>query len=258
MLAAEILALAALTPLPMSESVAGVAVRRVMHPDLPWVYEADWHEQQRRQAASGVAMLSKHDALASCHWPAALPLARALSRSQLFLKGKLVVEIGCGTGICSIAAAAVGADVLATDIDKLALQMTAAAAAVQGIPIRTATFDAARVESPLPACDVLILSDLFVTNGLARTMACRVAEALAAKLLVVVVDPGRSSRGSFLDELERRGVSHSGFQQPDELSVSLALDTCSCKGAGGDGERGPQQRLWLLDTDEGAPVSYEI
>ena len=65
--------------------------------------------------------------------------------------------------------AAVGANVLATDVDALALELTSAAATAQGLSLRTGAFDAAS-PTPLPDGDLFILSDvptLEQTQGLA-------------------------------------------------------------------------------------------
>ena len=245
-------------------AVAGVAVRRLtLDPALPWIYEADWEAQQqsRATAASFASGSLEHDPLSSCHWPASVPLARLLARSQSGLEGKRVIELGCGTGVCALASARAGAtEVLATDIDEVALAMTAAAAAAQNLSaVRTLVFDAESWETPLPSADVLILSDLFVTNRLARAHGCRVAEALSRGLVVLVVDPGRSSRASFLAELERRGVHSAGFaHRCDDLELPPlpAQEGVALGDHAGDDAR--KRRLWLLDTDEGTPLSYSI
>lgn len=50
-----------------------------------------------------------------------------------------------------------------------------------------------------------------------REAALRVAEALAAGFeWILIVDPGRTSRACFLDELARLGVDHHGFQSFDD------------------------------------------
>ena len=60
-------------------------------------------------------------------WPAAVAVAREIA--QLPLEGKSVLELGCGNGLCSLAAAASGAaSVLATDLSADALGLTADAA----------------------------------------------------------------------------------------------------------------------------------
>ena len=179
------------------------------------------------------------------------------------LDGMHVVEIGCGTGLCSLASASAGAvAVTATDVDPISLKLTAAAAAAQGFAsVETLAFDVTST-SPLPPGDALILSDLFVTAELASAHASRVAEALMRGLCVFVVDPGRTSRQAFLDELARCGVSHRGFERLCDFgSIGDALhpvDVTHTDGITHTAAMRPLGRLALLDTDEGAPVSFEI
>ena len=82
----------------------------------------------------------------------------------------------------------------------------------------TSVFDVLGKE-PLPRADVMMLSDVFVTDALAEAYARRVAEAVAAGFaLVLVVDPRRSTRDVFLTALDARGVQHSGFEAPGQMT----------------------------------------
>ena len=134
--------------------------------------------------------------------------------------------------------------VLATDVSEAALAFTSAAASAQGLAaVETRVFDTfAQATSPLPRADVLLLSDCFVTDELARAHAGRVTEACRRGFSrVFVVDPGRSSRSAFLDALGGE-FPHDGFVDADE---------CRARARAGE-------TLLLLDTDVGAPVSYCI
>lgn len=236
-----------------AERVANVAVRRVQ-PDrsLPWVYEADWALEHERRRNDGDSSPLRHDPLSSCFWPAALPLARYLQSAEWLVRDRVVVELGVGTGLCALTAAANGASrVIATDVSPLSLELTDAAAAAQGLSstVRTMHLDATKDEQPLPPDGhVLLLSDLFVTSALARAHARRCAEAVARGFsAVVVADPGRTTRACFLDELARCHVRHEGFRR--------ALPVDEADGA-------PHGRsstvVLLLDSEEGVPVSYDI
>lgn len=66
-------------------------------------------------------------------WPSAVGLAEWIL-GQSGLTGKTVCELGCGPGLPGIAAARMGADVLWTDIQPRALELTAANALANGIP----------------------------------------------------------------------------------------------------------------------------
>jgi predicted nicotinamide N-methyase len=72
-------------------------------------------------------------------WPAGLALARALDGRSL--RGRRVLELGCGLGLPSLIAARAGAQVLATDWAPEALELLQHNAARNDIELRTATVD---------------------------------------------------------------------------------------------------------------------
>ena len=237
------LALSSAAALQSPPQLNGMPLRKVqVGQKLPFVYEVDL------LASDGG--VQSHDPLSSCYWPAAAPLAALVA--QTTSQGESCVELGCGTGLCSLTVVAAGGRCLATDVSQVSLELTKAAAQAQALEnLECAAFDATDMGVPLPAGEVLILSDVFVTDLLARAYAERVAEAVAAGFRrVLVVDPGRTSRATFLDELSRIGVSdHPGFQPAADC-----LRRASCAPIAG--KRSTQ--LLFLDTDQGIPVSYDI
>lgn len=56
-------------------------------------------------------------------WPAGVALCRVLTRSHSLLRGRSVVDLGCGSGLVSAAATRAGGAVLAADVDPLSLQV---------------------------------------------------------------------------------------------------------------------------------------
>lgn len=58
-------------------------------------------------------------------WPSGVALAAAIHRDPNALRGKRVVELGCGLGVTAIAALQAGADLLATDYAAEALALCA-------------------------------------------------------------------------------------------------------------------------------------
>ncbi len=72
-------------------------------------------------------------------WRSGQALARLLARGDL--AGTRVIELGCGLGVPSLAAARAGAEVLATDSDPEALELLARNAAALGLDVATAQFD---------------------------------------------------------------------------------------------------------------------
>ena len=249
---------------PALPSVAcGMRVRRVTHGDVGGLHtlEADYAAASAATAATNAdaAPLQPHDGLATCFWPAARPLAAALHSPALLpsLAGVRVLELGCGTGVCSLAAAARGATVLATDVEPVALCLVRRAAAEQQIAtLQTAPFDAMCAEAALPTveggpAELLVMSDLFVTPGLATALAARAVEATRSGTTVLVVDPGRPTRRDFVAALQAaQGSTAAPASRPCFRDVADAAAWSEVTpGAGG---------LHLFGTEEGAPVFYEI
>ena len=105
----------------------GVPVRRIWH-DLVgapgpggaqlYTLEVDYSSQAGAAASTAqAAALAEHDGLSTCFWPAATPLAALLGSLQL--GGTTVHELGAGTGLCSLVAAARGATALASAVEPL-------------------------------------------------------------------------------------------------------------------------------------------
>ena len=68
-------------------------------------------------------------------WPSSLALAHAIGGRAL--RGARTLELGCGLGLPSIAAAIAGGRVLATDWSSAAVEMTAANAERNGVEVET-------------------------------------------------------------------------------------------------------------------------
>ncbi len=68
-------------------------------------------------------------------WPSGSALAAAVA--ELDLTGRRVLELGCGLGLVSVAAAVAGADVVAADQSAEAIAFTTANADRNGVAVRT-------------------------------------------------------------------------------------------------------------------------
>ena len=129
-------------------------------------------------------------------WPSGVALARAVA--QLDLAGRRVLELGCGLGLPSLAAALGGADVLATDWADDAVALLRENAARNGIALRA---ERVRWDEPEPLVreapwDLVLGADLLYES--------RNADQLAALLPrlggeVLLAEPGRSHARSFLE-----------------------------------------------------------
>ena len=136
-------------------------------------------------------------------WRSGVALARELDSADL--RGKRVVELGCGLGVPSIAAARAGAEVLATDASAEALELLARNAEANGASIETA-----RVDWDTP--DELVARGPFDLALGADVLYERASVALLLSLLprlapeAWLADPGRPAAGAFFEEAGRRAV----------------------------------------------------
>jgi len=127
-------------------------------------------------------------------WPSGLALARAIA--ELDLRGRRVVELGCGLAIPSLVAALSGASVLATDWSPDAVELARENAAANGLAVEVELVDWAE-PAPLLArapFDLALLADVLYEQ--------RNVEALLAVLPrladeVLVAEPGRQTAGRF-------------------------------------------------------------
>ena len=142
---------------------------------------------------------------------------------------------------------------LSTDVEPLSLCLLRQAAAEQSLHIDTALCDVLALTAPLPhiggrAADLLLISDCFVTPGLAAALGARVAEALEQGTTVLVVDPQRPTCRDFVGELLRHGLEPRRVQFGEFGDGSTARREI-VPGAG---------ELHLFETRVGVPVFYEI
>jgi predicted nicotinamide N-methyase len=127
-------------------------------------------------------------------WPSAVALARAVA--ALPLGGRRVLELGCGLGLPSIAAARSGAAVLATDWSPEALVFAARNADLNEVELRTARLAWAEPELPAGSFDLVLAADvLYERRNVAELLALlpRLADE------VLLADPGRPALPAFLE-----------------------------------------------------------
>ena len=134
-------------------------------------------------------------------WPSATALARAIGGRAL--KGARTLELGCGLGLPSLAAAVAGGRVLATDWSAEAVAMAARNAARNGLTIETLTADWAKPEPLLERApfDLVLASDVLYEP--------RNGEALLPLLPrlareIWLADPGRPAAEPFLEAARAR------------------------------------------------------
>ena len=172
-------------------------------------------------------------------WPAAQVVARALA--ELSLSDARVVELGAGTGLCALTAAARGASVLATyyRAEPLELLRASAEASSQALGrplvVKTRVFDI-KSDEPLPAADVLVAADLLYLQSTSEALARRCIEALGTGgyRLALVGDCGRPGRAAFLARLREGGLDAQFAEVAGWAAVGDRHELISSRGGGED------------------------
>jgi predicted nicotinamide N-methyase len=127
-------------------------------------------------------------------WPSSLALARWVGSRAL--RGARVLELGCGLGLPSVAAALAGGRVTATDWSPDAIDFTQRNAVANGARLRATVADWADAEHfvRLGPWDLVIGSDLlYEPRNVAQLLV--ILESVADR--AVIADPGRDASVEF-------------------------------------------------------------
>ncbi len=193
--------------------------------------------------------------LATQVWPAARVAARALETYGMIsisssppYSNITVCELGCGPGLPSLTAAASwNCNVIATDIDDLALDLVMAAAKEQGMDsiLSTRPYDLIQAKWEgdwMDSVDLFVMSDVFETDAIARGAARltqQIFERSNSKKLWVFAQSDRAQREVYRKELKRL--------YPDDPLIR--------RGWLGIDFHIHEEWLWLCDLDE-TTVNY--
>ncbi|MGI2030859.1 class I SAM-dependent methyltransferase [Rhizobium panacihumi] len=124
-------------------------------------------------------------------WAGGTVLARHLLDFPETVRGRRVLDLGCGSGVVGIAAAKAGAShVLASDIDAYALAATRLNAALNEVEIDLAEGDL--TGGPLPEVDIVLVGDLFYDKATAARILPWLSACRAAGKTVLIGDPFRA------------------------------------------------------------------
>ncbi|HEY8547716.1 MAG TPA: 50S ribosomal protein L11 methyltransferase [Acidimicrobiales bacterium] len=138
-------------------------------------------------------------------WPAGRAIARFVLDRPEVVRGRRVLDLGCGSGLQAIAAAKAGAaEVVANDVDPLALAATRHNAARNGVSVTTLADDllAQGGEHHPPGWDVVLAGDVCYQRDLAAAAEAWLRAAAGAGALVLLSDSGRPyAPTTGLDEL---------------------------------------------------------
>src|SRR5215218_4312354 len=134
-------------------------------------------------------------------WRSGVALARELDGAEL--RGRRVVELGCGLAVPSIAAARAGAAVLATDACPEALALVARNALANDVKIETATVAWAEPDDLVARApfDLVLAADVLYERASAALLLSLLPR-LATE--VWLADPGRPTADAFIEQARRR------------------------------------------------------
>ena len=153
-------------------------------------------------------------------WPSGVALARSVATRSL--RGARTLELGCGLGLASIAAARAGGRVLATDWSPGAIEFTRVNAAANGVVLETLVCSWAEPEALIARgpWDLVLAADVLYERRNVETMLGLLPQLVDARGEVVLADPGRPLTESFLAELDQ---SWSRLTAPDRDRPSVAV-----------------------------------
>lgn len=177
-------------------SLLDIAVRRVALPggDVFTVVPCDWEELRHDEGAAGRPI-----PYWARLWPSGVELARALDDAPP--AGARVLELGCGLGLPSIAAARGGASVLATDGSTDAVAFAAHGMALNELVGEVAQGDWDEHSDVLEAAgpfDLVLAADVLYTRANVEAALRLLPRILAPGGEVWLADPGRAGARDLL------------------------------------------------------------
>lgn len=144
--------------------------------------------QLRSARLEDLPALGVHDPYWAFAWAGGQALARYLLDHPEGVRGRRVLDFGCGGGVEAVAAALAGArEVLASDLDPVALAAVRANGALNQVRIRTTTRD--WLGDPCVGWDVILAGDVCYDPDLARRVWAWLGRLPAGTALLA--DPGR-------------------------------------------------------------------
>jgi predicted nicotinamide N-methyase len=124
-------------------------------------------------------------------WPAAQLLARVLQAEPAWVRGKTVLDLGCGGGVAGIAAARAGAArVIAHDIDPVALAIAAKNATANAVDLTSECTSV--LHGPCSEdTQCILVGDLFYERAAAATLWTWLRMARGRGVQVLIADASR-------------------------------------------------------------------
>jgi predicted nicotinamide N-methyase len=160
-------------------------------------------------------------------WRSGVALAREVSRAPL--DGLRVVELGCGLGVPSLAAARAGAEALATDSDAEALDLVLRNARANGLELETTPVEWAAPDELIERApfDLVLAADvLYERPGVAALLS--LLPQLAPE--VWIADPNRPAAEAFFEQAGRQWSVESSERGVITIHRLRRLDAVALRG----------------------------
>lgn len=126
-------------------------------------------------------------------WPGGQALARHVLDHPDLVRGKVVLDLGCGNGLAALAASMAGAKVaLANDIDPSAIEAARFNGRANGLHLHVDLGDLLSEPPGVPPIEVILAGDLFYARMLAARAEPWLRRAAGKGALVLAGDPGRA------------------------------------------------------------------
>jgi predicted nicotinamide N-methyase len=160
-------------------------------------------------------------------WPSGAALARRVSARAL--RGAKTLELGCGLGLPSLAAALAGGRVLATDWSPDAIELLAANAQRNDALLETALLDwrTPAVIIDRGPWDLVLAADILYERHNVLLMLDLLPRLVDERGEVWIADPGRPPTAEFLEKVE------ASFERRSEVDGAVSVHRLRRKPAAG-------------------------
>lgn len=139
-------------------------------------------------------------------WPSARVLADRVA--VMPVNERRFLELGCGAGLVSVAAAIAGFEVTATDYYDEALRFTALNVLVNtGVLIETRSADWRRFPHDMGRFELVVASDVLYEREHATLIASVLDRTLTGRGSAIIADPGRLAAPEFVEQCTQRGMA---------------------------------------------------
>jgi predicted nicotinamide N-methyase len=150
-------------------------------------------------------------------WPSAVELAKAIAARSL--RGARTLELGCGLGLVSIAAAIAGGRVLATDWSSESIRFTRSNATRNDVQLETEIVDWAEPQSLLERAPwpLVLGSDVLYERRMVDQMLDLLPRLVDDRGEVWLADPGRRHSVAFFERAEEQWERHTTLHSRIEV-----------------------------------------